>query len=298
MVTRRKPSIRGSNSKVSRNGKAQIGELLVSLSGGGQGTAWHLDGIVWSHCVRLSLKDGRGLYDVGMSFSGAQGALDLLWAQPFIGGYEVPREDRKDRHRAKYGAGKVERLGRDGVKEWRDPDLCNNKSHGHTTKPVKKKKAGQGQGQEETHGKDEQVEQHGREVHGLRPSSEIVIRRLERVRRARQAQPGDERVGRYGRHAAGRYERRERDLARYDREQQHGRKDEHDRHRVLRLSIAVHAADPVREREHAVARDGEEEPRTGHHGYTGILRNKGGEIFFENRGARRCFVVDKDTRAP
>ena len=92
------------------------------------------------------------------------------------------------------------------------------------------------------------------------------------MRRTRQAQRGDERVRRYGRHAAGRDERRERDLARYDREQQHGGKDEHDRYRVPRLPIPVHAPDPVREREHAVARDGEEEPRRGHHGYAGILR--------------------------
>lgn len=69
--------------------------------------------------------------------------------------------------------------------------------------------------------------------------------RLESVRRARQAQRGDERVRGYGRHAAGRYERREGDLARYDGEQQDGRKDEHDRHRVFRLSVAVDAADPV-----------------------------------------------------
>ena len=71
------------------------------------------------------------------------------------------------------------------------------------------------------------------------------MRRLERVRRARQAQRCDERVCRYGRHAARRYERREGDLAGYDGEQQNGCKDEHDRHCVLGLSIAVHASDPA-----------------------------------------------------
>ena len=71
------------------------------------------------------------------------------------------------------------------------------------------------------------------------------MRRLERVRRAREAQQGDQRVRCYGRHAARRYERREGDLARYDGEEQDGRKGEHDRHRVPRLSIVVDAADPV-----------------------------------------------------
>ena len=96
-----------------------------------------------------------------------------------------------------------------------------------------------------THCKDEQVEQHGREVHRLRPAPEIEVRRLESVRRAREAQRRDERVRGYGRHAARRYQRREGDLAGYDGEQQDGRKNEHDRHRVPRLSIAVHASDPV-----------------------------------------------------
>ena len=91
------------------------------------------------------------------------------------------------------------------------------------------------------------------------------------MRRAYEAQRGDERVCCYGRHAACRYERREGDLTRYDGEQQDGCKDEHDRHRVPRLSIVVDASDPVREREHAIARYGEEQSRRGYHGYTGIL---------------------------
>ena len=70
------------------------------------------------------LKNGRCLHDVGVTFSGAQGALDLFLAQPFIRGYEVPREDCEDRHRAKDGTGKVERLGRDRVEERGDRNLC------------------------------------------------------------------------------------------------------------------------------------------------------------------------------
>ena len=74
---------------------------------------------------RVSLKDGRGLHDdvVGVAFSAAQGALDLFLAQPFVRRYEVPREDCEDRYRTKDGARKVERRGRDRVKERRDRDL-------------------------------------------------------------------------------------------------------------------------------------------------------------------------------
>ena len=98
------------------------------------------------------------------------------------------------------------------------------------------------------------------------------MRGLEGVRGLREAQKHDEAVRRDGRHAAGRYERRERDLARQDDAQQHRGKDEHDRHRVPGLSVPVHASYPAGEREHAVARDGEKKPRRCHHGYASILR--------------------------
>ena len=76
---------------------------------------------LFSHCA--SLKDGRRLHSVGVTFSAVQGALDLLLAQPFIRRYEVPREDCEDRYRAKDGAGKVERISLDRVEERRDRDL-------------------------------------------------------------------------------------------------------------------------------------------------------------------------------
>ncbi len=71
------------------------------------------------------------------------------------------------------------------------------------------------------------------------------MRRLESVRRACETQRSDDRVCRYGRHAACRYERREGDLAGYDGAQQNGRKDEHDRHCVSRLSVVIDASDPA-----------------------------------------------------
>jgi hypothetical protein len=124
----------------------------------------------------------------------------------------------------------------------------------------------------ETHRKDEPVKEHGRKVHRPRPMSEVKMRGRKGVRGPREAQKRNETVRRDGRHAAGRYERRERDLARQDRAQQHRRKHEHDRHRVPGLSVAVHASHPAGEREHAIARDGEEKPRRCHHGYASILR--------------------------
>lgn len=125
-----------------------------------------------------------------------------------------------------------------------------------------------------THRKDEPIEEHGREVHWPRPASEVKVRRLEGVRGEREAQERDEPVGRDGRHASSRYERRERDLARQDGAQKHGGKDEHDRHRVPRLPVRVHLSYPAREREHAVTRDGKDESRGGHHGYASILERE------------------------
>ena len=91
-----------------------------------------------SHCASLTVagysRQWRGLHGVGVTFSGAQGALDLFLAQPFIWRYEVPREDCEDRYRAKDCAGKVERLGLDRVEERRDRDLNN------TTQQLYKKK--------------------------------------------------------------------------------------------------------------------------------------------------------------
>ena len=74
------------------------------------------------------------------------------------------------------------------------------------------------------------------------------MRQLERVRSERKPQQPDKLISRDGRHATCRYERREGDLARYDREQQNRRKDEHDRHRVPGLSMAVDASDPAGQR--------------------------------------------------
>jgi hypothetical protein len=68
--------------------------------------------------------NGLCLHRVGVTFSGVQGTLDLFLAQPFMRRYEVPREDSKDRHRTKDGAGKVERAGRHRVEERGDRDLC------------------------------------------------------------------------------------------------------------------------------------------------------------------------------
>ena len=87
-----------------------------------------------SHCASLTVAGYGRLHGVGVTFSGAQGALDLFLAQPFIWRYEVPREDCEDRYRAKDGAGKVERLGLDRVEERRDRDLNN------TTQQLYKKK--------------------------------------------------------------------------------------------------------------------------------------------------------------
>jgi hypothetical protein len=63
------------------------------MSGGGIGIKIKMG---CSH--RASVKDGRGLYGVGMALSSVQGALDLFLAQPFFGRYEVPRENRENRH--------------------------------------------------------------------------------------------------------------------------------------------------------------------------------------------------------
>ena len=71
----------------------------------------------------------------------------------------------------------------------------------------------------ETYRKDEPVKEHGRKVHRPRPTSEVKMRGRKGVRGAREAQKRDDAVRRDGRHAAGRYERRECDLARQDRAQ-------------------------------------------------------------------------------
>ena len=122
-----------------------------------------------------------------------------------------------------------------------------------------------------THGKNEPVEEHRREVHRPRPAPEMEVRRLEGVRRLREAQQRDEAVRRDGRHAARRHQRGERDLAREDRAQQRRCEHEHDRDRVPRLSVRRDAPDPAREREDAVARDGEDQPGGGHDGDAGVL---------------------------
>lgn len=112
----------------------------------------------------------------------------------------------------------------------------------------------------ETHRKDEPVEQHSRDIHRFCPASEVKMRFLKGAWGPREAQQRDEPVRRDGRHAARRDERREGDLARQDGAQQHSRKDEHDRHRVLGLSVRADASYPAREGEYAIARDGVEEP--------------------------------------
>lgn len=57
--------------------------------GGGMGMDFTSKlGLLVSRCA--SLKDGRWLHSVGVTFGAVQGALDLFLAQPFIGGYEVP----------------------------------------------------------------------------------------------------------------------------------------------------------------------------------------------------------------
>ena len=74
------------------------------------------------------------------------------------------------------------------------------------------------------------------------------MRQLERVRNERKPQQPGHPISRNSRHATCRYERRDRDLARYDGGQQNRSKDEHDRHRVPGLLMAVDASYPARQR--------------------------------------------------
>ena len=124
----RKPSFEGLIRKKTRKPPGvgtlrQLNQLLHYVSFDAR---WHQD--FGSHCA---LKNGRCLQRVGVTLSGVQGALDLFLAQPFMRRYEVPREDRKDRHRTKDGAGKVECAGRHRVEERGDRDLCNDPQSPH-----------------------------------------------------------------------------------------------------------------------------------------------------------------------
>ena len=83
------------------------------------------------------------LQGVGMTLSGVQRALDLLLAQPFIRGREIPAENRKDRHRAQDHAGKVKRGGRHREVEWGDHDLfvwCGTRQHARRISKVRSNK--------------------------------------------------------------------------------------------------------------------------------------------------------------
>lgn len=53
-----------------------------------------------------------------------------------------------------------------------------------------------------------------------------------------------------------------------------GTKDEHDSHGILGLSVTVHASDPSRERENAVAGNGEDKTGGGDDGDTGVLKER------------------------
>jgi len=129
------------------------------------------------------------LHGVGVTLSGAHRTLDLLLAEPFIRRYEIPTEDRKDRHRAKDDAGKVKRGGRHREVERGDHNLSSHprrQPHYPITSPARNNGHMPNKG-DETHRKDEPVEEHGREVHRSRPASEVKMRRLEGVRGEREA---------------------------------------------------------------------------------------------------------------
>jgi hypothetical protein len=207
---------------------------------------------------------GLVLHGVRIFPSGMQRPLDLLLAQPFIRSHE-------DRHRAKDHAGKVECGGRHEEVE----------RGGSSSVPLRNpivsmrinskacSKNGHRQRDERT-AKTSPVEQHRAEVHWLCEASEVEMGRFESARGHREMEDPMSPLRRHGQHAPRRYERREGDLARRDRTQQHGGEDGHGSHRVPWLSILVHVSYPGRKWEHAVARDGKDELLRGHHGYACI----------------------------
>ena len=122
----------------------------------------------------------------------------------------------------------------------------------------------------QTHREQDAVEHKRNQVERLRPPPQVEVRVLERIRRHRHAQHRDQRIRRNRRDRPRRHQARERDLARQDHAQQQRAEDVHHRDRVLRLAGLVHAPNDLRHRQHAVARDGEDEARGGDDGDAGV----------------------------
>lgn len=96
------------------------------------------------------------------------------------------------------------------------------------------------------------------------------------IRSHREPEEGDEAVSSSGGYATRGGERRKRDCRGQDRAEERGTEDKHNRHGVARLALVVDLPDPVREGEHAVACDGEYEPRGGHDGHACVLQKSRG----------------------
>lgn len=158
---------------------------------------------------------------------------------------------------------KVERLGGRGEVERRNLHLENRKGYisGRvmmTNNP--------------TYCENEPIEQYGGYIHRFPPPAEIEMTTLKLIWRHRQAQQRDKPVCRRSWDTTRACERKERDLTREDRAQDHSTEDQHDRHRVTGLARFVYTSDPPGEREHTVTRDGKDEPGRCDNRHAGVLR--------------------------